>query len=405
MDGPITIVSTTETAEQIRAAMGLKPEKSEPVTTTQETTPAPADKTPPEKPAASASAPAEPPVEKPDEKQKPDEKASTEERFQRRIDQLTGKLRASEREGTATQTELQRQRDVIADLQRTLATLTKPPDAKVEPPKEEAKPKQEDFETHDAWVEALTDWKVRQELAKRPEPKIDELVEAKLKEERDRRAVEARQHAEAAAARAYQERRHETVAKHPDFDAAMDAADEARINVPPYVEAVFVHAPEGAELMYALAAEVKAALEAGTPVEETALAQIVKLDPEDAFTELGYFAGKAGLGRTLSREQIRGLPPAVRLYELGRLSAGGPSAASNGDAVPAGSTSEPPPAAAAAHTDRPPPRAVTPRPKPPTTVLGAGTSAPKLDLATVEDYPTYRRIRNEQEAKRRLANR
>jgi hypothetical protein len=69
--------------------------------------------------------------------------------FQRRIDKLT-----REKADAARETEYWRQQ----------ALRTSPVETKVETQKVEAKPKEDDFQTHSEYVEALTDYKVNEKV-------------------------------------------------------------------------------------------------------------------------------------------------------------------------------------------------------------------------------------------------
>lgn len=104
------------------------------------------------------------------------------------------------------------------------------PEAPKAAPVAEGKPRLDDFETHEAWVEAVTDWKVEQKMADR-----------EAKSEAARRQQTWEQKAESARA------------KFEDFD---DALESAAMPSRPVAE-VLSESPIGAELAYHLATNPK----------------------------------------------------------------------------------------------------------------------------------------------------
>jgi hypothetical protein len=93
-------------------------------------------------------------------------------------------------------------------------------------PQAAGKPRQEDFDTHEAWVEAVTDWKVDQKLAER-ETKTEQT---KRQQSWNEKADKAR-------------------AKFEDFDDALESAPAPT----PIVSEVLNESPIGGEVAYHLA--------------------------------------------------------------------------------------------------------------------------------------------------------
>jgi len=140
--------------------------------------------------------------------------------FQRRIDKLVRQ-----------NSELERQ---LAE--KSAAQPAKPVEVPVADPSE---PKLESFDSYDAYVTALTDWKVEQKFAAR------EQAEAKAKAD-----------AEAAArVQSLQQKAEAVRAKHDDFDEVIDGAPMSAV-----MRDFFLESEHAAEIMYALGSDRAEAL-------------------------------------------------------------------------------------------------------------------------------------------------
>lgn len=126
----------------------------------------------------------------------------------------------------------------------------------------EGKPKADDFETHEDYIEAVADWKAEQKLA---------AYEAKQRENQVKTEHEKRVSTHAERVEAFKE-------KHEDFDDVL--ADVADVRVSLAVQELILESDNGPELMYALAKE---------PEE---LERICKLSPLQAAREMGKFESR-----------------------------------------------------------------------------------------------------------------
>jgi len=117
-------------------------------------------------------------------------------------------------------------------------------------PQPEGKPKQEDFETHAEWVEAVTDWKVDQKLAQRQVQSSWEAKEAAAK------------------------------AKYEDFDDALAAAPMPK----PHIVQLMHKSPLTADIAYHLA------------THSADFRRINSLDPASAALELGEIVARIKAG-------------------------------------------------------------------------------------------------------------
>lgn len=167
--------------------------------------------------------------------------------FQRRIDRLTRE-----------KAELQER---VADLEaaggKPAARAQESPAAPVEPA---ARPKVDDFDDYDKYVEALADWKTDQKIAA--------AVEAQRKAQSEQAAKER----ETERARGFQARAKAAAEKYPDF-AAVAYSDDTPVSET--MREVILESEHGAELAYWL----------GSHVEEAV--RISQLPPVAAAREMG----------------------------------------------------------------------------------------------------------------------
>lgn len=223
----INIVSTTDSAEAVTAAMGdLTPKGSE------ENKSAPAPKAD-EKAAASEATTEEP--EETESEAETDEEGEGEEPeakpkrsgFKRRIDKLNAKLSAKDQEVEHWKTQALKNQ--------------KPETAKeeIQKPVLEGKPQKDSFESHEAYVEALTDWKVDQKLKDAEVKKNQTDAKTEHQKQVETHVAKVRTFAEA----------------HDDFDELIESIDDVPMSLT--VQELILSSDNGPELMYELAKDRK----------------------------------------------------------------------------------------------------------------------------------------------------
>ena len=254
--------STTDTPAQVLSAMGKKPvpQATESATTEtvaenpveSETTETETDDSAGE--AAGDATETEVETEGEESDEKPPETVKTGKKksgFQRRISKLRGEMLAKDQELGYLRSELQRARGAV----KTVDDATKP--------KDDGRPKKDEFDTHDAYVEALTDWK----------------VESKLSAERTKTTQAQVQSESQKIATSHQERTQEFVKTHPDFTEVIHELDDGS-PVSLTLREVIVNSENGPELMYNLAKNPKE------------FERINALTPLAAAREIGKFEAK-----------------------------------------------------------------------------------------------------------------
>ncbi len=241
----VTIMTTSDTPDQVRAALGLPAEPVTPPVTetpaaeTPEVTPD-AEKTPEVKPDAK---PAEKPAAKAEEKPKPAEKPAEDKkgRFQERIDEVT----REKYEAIAEANRLKAELDAVKAAAAKPATETAPPAEPVKVAEVRPKPKEDDYPVFSDFIEALTDWKTETKTAEKA---------AELRADLEREQKERRQAAEQAERKTlFETKLAKGKESHPDYDAVL--AKSANVNVGPIVRG-FLQSDEcaaPAELIYYLA--------------------------------------------------------------------------------------------------------------------------------------------------------
>jgi hypothetical protein len=273
----VVITSTTDTKEQIEAAMAHQPgAKKEPETKPAET---PAEK-PAETPAAATpeTKPAAEPEAKPDESAKADKVPTAEEiseaartlnkgksRTQLRFDELTRQRHAAERKAneekaraeaeTARAEALARELEAIRAAKAKSATETPAPATQSADEFKETRPepKEEDFESYALYTKEVAKWAVEQERAR------TEHVAAKAKAEAEKTAAaaerKAREDAQAKEAEeravAFSSQVEQVRAKYEDFETVMEAA--SAVQFPVQIEAAIQDSDVGGEVLYYLA--------------------------------------------------------------------------------------------------------------------------------------------------------
>lgn len=180
---------------------------------------------------------------KPNEEVKPGKKTA-----QERIVELTHKRKEAESKAEASE---QRARDLEAQLQ-ALKTSAQPMEAT-------AKPARAQFASDDEYIEALTDWKAREAVAKR-----------------EREQFEARQQAEQVDLDEKWTRRQDAMIKAiPDYADVLGASN---VVIPNYIERALKESDQGPEIAYFLALNPEEARKLAAMNPVTAIKRIAALE-------------------------------------------------------------------------------------------------------------------------------
>lgn len=210
----VQVTSTTDTPEAVTAALGDLAEKViDPVEDKKSASAEKADET-----ADESDASEEQDETETDDVEKPKKKGG----FQRRIDKLNSKASLAERE---------------RDYWREQALKGQRPEPVVEnaKPNLSGKPKQDDFESHDDYVEALTDWKVENKLSARDA----KVKETEVKTEHQK-LVDT-----------FLERKATFQKDHADYDELMEDVEDIPLSIT--VREILLSSENGPELAYELA--------------------------------------------------------------------------------------------------------------------------------------------------------
>lgn len=182
--------------------------------------------------------------------------------FKKRINKLNERLAAKEQEAEYWR----RQALEGKGAQETKPDLNK--EAKTE-----GKPKADDFDSHDEYVEALADWKTEQKL-----------------KEHDARQRETQAKTEhQSQVETYQQGIQVLMEKHEDFEEALESVDDIRVS--PAVQQLLLDSKNGPDLTYHLAKN------------REEFERINKLSPLAAARELGKF--EAGLSKPEPKQEAR----------------------------------------------------------------------------------------------------
>lgn len=248
---PVTIESTTDSEDAVKAALGVKVEK--------EPDKEPGKSATDDKPSvetASASE-ADDEIEDEIEDDEPAKEASSDKPkkkkggFKKRIDRLNRKISETEERAKYWENEAIKLRDS--------GKKQVEPEKKADTSK---KPKADDFEKHEDFVEALADWKAEEKWKER---------EAKQRESEVKAEVQKRQDS-------HQKRLDEFKKSHSDFDDVIEEANDIPVSMT--IRDAILSSENGPELMYALAKD---------PEE---LKRIAALPPLEATRALGRFESK-----------------------------------------------------------------------------------------------------------------
>lgn len=144
--------------------------------------------------------------------------------FQRRINKLNSRLSAKEEEA-----EYWRQEFLKSKSSKDEQTPAK------NNVKAEGRPKADDFESHEDYIDALTDWKMEQKISS---------LEEKHQKERMQRAFQEKTQTHAQRVKDFSK-------KHSDFNEVLEEVDDVR--VPGAIQELIIDSENGPEIMYELA--------------------------------------------------------------------------------------------------------------------------------------------------------
>ena len=280
----LTVSSTTDDQAAVNAAAGIAetPEVEAPEAARHPEKEAPAPK------------PAPTPAPAPEEEEDPGEEPAQEEEeakakpkggFQRKIEKLERKLEDTER----------RHQELLFHIR----TGVRPQDVPKVPEPPSGPPKQEQFETYEQFIDAVTDYKLEQALAKRS------AIEQ----------AQRQQEAQAQRISGWHERVGQFKTTATDFEDALDAV--SHIPIPPVLQQALISSEDGPRLAYELARH------------PDVLEKITRLDPLAQLTALGKFEASLSTAAVQAapprRPPVSQAPPPIRPVGQG---------ASNGSTVP-----------------------------------------------------------------------
>lgn len=201
--------------------------------------------------------------------------------FQKRIHKLTSKLSAKEQEAEYWKGEALK------------ASKSKDPEQR--PAQKEAatagRPKEEEFDSHAEYVEALTDWKLDQKLSDRDARDRQTKVQTEFQKR----------------VSTHVERVNAFKSEHDDFDEALEDVDDIPISVA--VQEVILDSDNGPELMYELAKN------------RAEYARICALSPLAAARELGKFESKLNASSDGGPKEVKKTKAPAPITPVGSKSA------------------------------------------------------------------------------------
>lgn len=161
-----------------------------------------------------------------EENEKHIEKPKKQGGFQRRINKLNAKLSAKEQEADYWRQEAQKAKGQSVPNQKKANQYDE---------STSAKPKSDDFESHEEYIDALTDWK----------------MEAKISDYENKKRVELARNEVQTKVKTHAERVKAFVSKHDDFHDLMEEVDDVRVSGA--VQEIILDSENGPALMYELA--------------------------------------------------------------------------------------------------------------------------------------------------------
>ena len=256
----LIVTSTTDTPEQVKAAMEAHGYSAEPPEnpegavegTPQETPKPPASAEPPAKPGEAGDKTDDAPGAS-DDNQDPDETGQPKPKSKKGIEARFSELTRARREAERENAELQRSLD---DLHRRLTEAGEKPDAPkpgTEPKPEaklagEAEPALDSFETYEEWVKAHQLWTAQQANAP-----LKAEIESLKKQIQAKDAAEAERAARQPLVDAFIEKLEKAKAAHEDFDEVTAGTDEEGLVATPAMHQEIFESDKSGEVLYYLA--------------------------------------------------------------------------------------------------------------------------------------------------------
>lgn len=241
-----TVASTTDTQEAVNQAAGAV---QEPEVEEKETPKAPEPQKQAEKP--------------------PEVTDKSLQKMERRIGKVTAEREAAREEAESLRARLA----ALEQSSRQPVQQQAPPEPVQAAPEAKPKPKQEDFQTYEEWVEAVSDWKFDQRIAK---------MEAEAAQ------AEARE-AEREIQETYSERVAEFKKTHADWDETINQD----MTLPPGVGQTILELENGPEVAYYLGKHPDAAK------------RLNQMNPYTAIAEVGRIAATLGRDEAISNPGFR----------------------------------------------------------------------------------------------------
>lgn len=249
--------STTDSTEDIQRALGIDPvPAADTPAETAEAPDAPAPTGEADEPVVKEEASTEP-QEPAEERRRRSNKATAQERINQLV--LENRKRRADAELIQEENEiLKRRLEMRASAPAADAPAPEAPAKPAEPA--DGKPVQDNFETYDAFMEALTDWKVSQRLAAK------EAADREAAMERARQAYQQR----------FEQRLDEAAAVYPDFHEVIEAGQNLPVTAP--MRDAITGSPVAGHLMYFLNRNAETCLK---------IAELSRYAPAEAIKEIG----------------------------------------------------------------------------------------------------------------------
>lgn len=203
--------------------------------------------------------------------------------FQKRIERFQKKLSDKEQELEYWKKEALKNKDVSSKAEPKALEKTEPA----------TKPKSDDFDSHEAYVEALTEWKLEAKEKEREAKNKEAQVKAEFQKKSE----------------SFQEKLSEFKEATEDFDEAMEDVDDVDVNL--HLQEMFISSDFGPQLMYELAKDRKE------------LERINSLSPLAAAREIGKIEARilknSDSSKETEKKQTKAPPPIAPVGSKGSV--------------------------------------------------------------------------------------
>lgn len=257
----ITISSTTDTQEAINEAAGIKTAEQPPEEKPAAQEEKPAAEETAEKPTAEKPAAEKPTAEKPEGEQAAAEGGG----FTKRINKLTAKNYALGNENQTLKEQNDELKKRLDAIEQKVASKAAPEQAQPDP-----KPVVGQYEKYEDYVDALTDWKIRE-----ARKTLQADTAASIKQQQEQQTQQTEQERLRTVYDSYNRRVSETRGRIDDFDEVVGAATD--VQIPEAAEHAILEADNGPDIVYYLAAHPDVAKQMSTMSPIKAAAFIGKL--------------------------------------------------------------------------------------------------------------------------------